>query len=533
MDFWVIFLGFVVVCLAILMYTRKFKIPAYEGYGNIMDEAMAFGKFQDGYFHDLTPTEKGLFINGNLSTTGLNDSLAQPELYLPKSPDRDYTTYFAENPEYKYKEKNEFCKTATIPNDLPAHGGALLECGWYYLDDPSKPSMGLVGTREGALFLEDLPQNGEWIWDLSVAQQKEEVKLCKRMKSCFLVDLDDFKDKCGFCKNKGHGVPIFPSGQEKYKDAAGNFCGEPLIVNSSKCLQPVMPVIKTSSGISCGSYGYASSDNSTRLYTESDCNALGGTYRNSGECLDDKNGGSFSTECRSLNVPFNGVNPVSGNSSNNGNGPSGNTPFGDPSSGNFGASVPNVCTPNAAGGLTAQCLLSIAKGLGFSETGTVIRLITTHGTPTDNESIAIDTLEMNGIPVPKSIIGGAGNIDTLTAGNAYNKIYTAMTAGSTPKIKAAATLLVNGDVNFDPCSIESLGNDPIPTRCLQREFRKVGCQASGAAYPTDSTAGSIKTMPIGDVRSTFQNLYNSMKNAKDSTNQYKAVKDCLGIQYKL
>ena len=535
MEFWLTLVVFVVVCLTILMYLRKFKMPSWEGFGP-MDEARAFGAFQSTYFHDTAPTEKGFFVNGNLSLTDLNMSLSQPELYLPKSPDRDYTTYFSPNPEDKYIDKNSFCKSASKPSDLPAHTSSTVDCGWYFIDDSSKPSIGLAGTIDGPLFTEDLPPNGVWMWDLALAQQKEEIKACKRMTKCFLVDLDSFKGKCGFCPTKGHGVPIFPNGQEKYLDSNGGFCGQPLVVSSSQCLLPIQATVTTSSGIQC-KYGYPSPDNAQRYFNEVECTTLGGTYTSPSQCIA-SDGISFNDQCSALNIP---VSVLASNSSNAVNGTSGSGVAGNAGSVGQGmftnnqsspiiTTTPSICSPNTAGNLTPQCLLSIARGLGFADTGSIIRLISTNGTPNNNELIAIQTLTAAGISVPSAILG-AGNIDTTSAGNIYNAIYNAMTAGSNPKIRASATLLVNGDVNFDPCTPEFIGNDTIPTPCLQQEFRRNGCQASGAAYPTESTAATMNRLPLSQVTSTFQNLYKSMSNATDQVSQANAVKDCLGIQY--
>lgn len=52
----------------------------------------------------------------------------------------------------------------------------------------------------------------------------------------------------------------------------------------------------------CGYYGYASSDGTLRLYSESECNSLGGQWGSSGECLWAKTkGGSATWDCRGLN----------------------------------------------------------------------------------------------------------------------------------------------------------------------------------------------------------------------------------------
>jgi hypothetical protein len=50
----------------------------------------------------------------------------------------------------------------------------------------------------------------------------------------------------------------------------------------------------------CGNYGNPSSDGNTRLYTQAECDSLGGDFNANGECMK-KTGGSFSWDCRNLN----------------------------------------------------------------------------------------------------------------------------------------------------------------------------------------------------------------------------------------
>lgn len=502
MDFWLIFIGFVVICLTLLMYTRNYKIQSKEGFENAMVQASDFGSTQDKYFHELAPAEKGFFINPKLSTDGLNEMLAAPDVNSTISPDQDFTKFFGVDPEIKHKSKNKLCVSAQTPKDLPARTGALAECGWYYIDDPTKSSVGLLGTRDGPLSFKNLPEGGEWMWDLRKAQQKEEIKHCKRVKKCSLINCTAFKGKCGFCKSKGFGVPILKSGKQKYKIPLSDLCEGPIVLNGSKCAKPLESVIKTSNGKTCKSFGYPSPNNEMRLYSKTECRALGGLLKSGGVCVS-KSGTSYSEECRNLNKPASSKNgPV--------------------------RVARNDCTPDKNGKLTPKCLVSIARGLGFSESGGMIRIISTQSKPTSNELLAIKTLKANGVPVSKSLLID-GNVDELTAGNAFNKIYEAM-KGADTDVKEAATLLVNGDTSFDPCSPNILNaSSKIPVKCLQREFRKVGCQASGKAYPKETNSNNLKILPLKKVTSTFQNLYNSMTDAKSPLKQQKAVKNCLGI----
>ena len=83
MELWIIVVGFVIVCLAVLMYTRKGKLS--EGFSGL-SEQIAFLNSQNVYYHDTT-ADKGFFVNPSLMDTAskrrLNEAIAQPELYLP------------------------------------------------------------------------------------------------------------------------------------------------------------------------------------------------------------------------------------------------------------------------------------------------------------------------------------------------------------------------------------------------------------------------------------------------------------------
>ena len=507
MTLFLFFILFVISLLVVLMYTRKIKMPSYEGYVNDNDIQVSsdFAKFQNIFFHDVAPTNKGIPVNPTLITDDINDTLAQPDLYLPKSPDRDYKRFFTENPEDKFIDADKLCKKAIQPKDLPKHMGQLLECGWYYLDDPSIPSFSQLGTVNEPIFPDKLPPNGTWYWNLEAAQGMEEIKFCKRIKQCAMIDLDGVKGKCGFSKSKGYAVPIFPNGREKYRDENGALSGGPIIIDGSQCIAPnpnaVDPI--------CGSLGYPSPDNSYRLYTQPECDRLGGTLNDYDECYDNTTGSSYSDYCKGLN----NIKTVEG--------------FENIDNG-VNTTYPDVCTPNASGNLTIQCLKSLAKGIGFSEEGALIDIMNSKGITTDDQSTAVQTLNQSGINVPNSILGD-GNIDSLTAGNLYNNIYTAMLNNSSDAVKAAAKFLVNGDGDYDSCNPDYSTEGKIPLVCLQREFRKTGCQASGSAYPTKDNE-PISILPISEVTSTFQNLRANM-NSSSPDIQYKAVSDCLGIQY--
>jgi hypothetical protein len=85
--------------------------------------------------------------------------------------------------------------------------------------------------------------------------------------------------------------------------------GSPMIGDPIKAEAPppnAVPEVFASNGKSCGAYGVPSDDNRVRLYTQDECNILGGNwsmstdYTTGGDCYIPE-GGSYGYDCRALN----------------------------------------------------------------------------------------------------------------------------------------------------------------------------------------------------------------------------------------
>ncbi len=508
------------------MYFARSR-ASVEGFG-FKDEQMKFTNEQNVYFHDTAG--KAIFTNPGLNLAGLNDAFAQPDLYLPKSPERDYAPYFQTDPENAYVEKdNNFCKGATHPRNLPKRDpGASVGCGWYYVPDSSVPSQGALGTVDGPLFPGKLPANGEWIWNIEEAAKKQDIKFCKRITSCANIGLDGIRGVCGFCERLGYAVPINTNGTEKYPDSEDGSCGAATIKSASQCVKPTPPAITTPDGIECGTAGFASPDGALRLYTRAECDALGGTYNTNGECAT-KSGGSYSWSCRGLNTPAALQNLSESDFNDVINGDADTLIGGGGAS--AGAAAPiktDVCSPSG-GRLSRQCLISLARGLGFTQPGALLRILETATAPGWKDRHAIEVLEGAGIMVPAAVLG-SGEIDSQSAGNIYNKIYGAMSSGSRTIIREAAKYMVSGSENFDICAIDGKDKGPFRTDCLRRAFREEGCQPAGSKHPSNRTAGEYANMTWEQVHKTFAGIADRMKSS-DAKVQDKAMTECLGITY--
>ena len=536
-----VFLIFVIMCVFLLMYYRIQKMNAFTDYGDIIKNANNFTNSQYLYFRDFT--NKGLDINKDLNIGLLNNSLRQPEMHLPKSLDKDFTSHFSEDPSEKYRDyDNKICKLSTSPKDFPKDRNTIA-CGWYFYDNSDVGSFGTIGTREGPLFIENIPPGGEWIWNIDTAIQKEEIKDCMRVKSCELISsIDQLRGKCGFCNNKGYSVPITDNGLEKYPFLESS-CGDKLILNPELCSTKQPIPILTTDGTSCGMFGVPSPDNTRRLYTKEDCDSLTGTFMSNGDCVSNA-GLIFNDECRQLNTPevllkTNSVKTISKKKTTNTDIQSilpSQTDFFAFQSSLDKAEVQNdlanqdICSPTKDGRLTPSCLISIAKGIGLKDAGLIITLLKYGSKPDENGKMALEIIINSGIQLTQSVLG-RGDIDRDSAANVFNEVYKSMTQGKTQLIKAAATILVTGNYDlFDPCNDLEDSSYAKSLICLQRAFRQAGCQASGSAYPTQSSIRKYANMALSDIMQFFGKLYDDM-NTKNPFEQDSAVSQCLGLKY--
>jgi len=174
----------------------------------------------------LTPTQIALF----------NQAVAQPSALLVPTPPADFSPLFVENPSAMFTRKdNEVCRKATHPNQLPTKSDKI-RCGWWYVDDPGTSSVAALGTYEGPLFKDTVPNGGVWMWDLIEAGKKEDLKRCKRLRACAFLDAYNSMPgvRCGFCPSLGYGVPIDGAGNLLYPDDG---C-DTAVVTSDQCPPP-------------------------------------------------------------------------------------------------------------------------------------------------------------------------------------------------------------------------------------------------------------------------------------------------------
>ena len=224
-------LGLVVIC-AIALYLHNVK----EGFS--VAQYIAQARKEEPVFSQTMPngvfTNKGLVLN----PTQLNKALEQTDLYEAKNPATDYSPLFQEDPEGIFQSQDEqFCAGVTDPRNLPDRGMSRVGCGWVFRSDPAQQSKGAIGTSRGPIFTAG--NDGQWIWDLQVAIEMEDIKQCAKLSSCENVDGADFTGKCGFCPDLGRGVPITSTGAVRYPDESkGGACASMPVKTAALCAAP-------------------------------------------------------------------------------------------------------------------------------------------------------------------------------------------------------------------------------------------------------------------------------------------------------
>ncbi len=509
MIVWVILTLLILVSFVSLLWLSDRQTK--EGFGFFKDQTTQFTNLQKTIFHDQADRQilinPGSEKNPGISLSDINGAFQQPDFYLPKSKDRDYSVYFREDKNMFTDADMKLCQNALQPKDIRRAPRASVGCGWWYVADPESPSIGAIGHRYQALDRNvDKYPGGKWVWNLTEAQRLEDLKKCKRIRECNAISAIGIAGECGFCDEKGHGVPINTDGTLKYPTEEDGSCTRTTITTYTSC--PRISDIVQQSIANQISAGIGGTDS---VQFDENGNPIG----ISASIQYDANGNP---------IPGTGVVGIAGSA-----GSAGSSGVGAGTG--VAGSVRAVCDP-IQGKLSGECLISLAKSLGMTESGAIIKMIRSGSwvNPGQVDKIAIDYMKQNvNIPITNAVLG-EGSIDVPSASSLYSRIVQTMNTGQTILIKEAAKWLAVGTRTFDICNLNDSDVGPFPPDCLDREFRKAGCQPSGLSAPTDPSKYGSYTW--SQIKSSFRDLYEKMK-SPNYVEQDQAIKDCLGItQYR-
>ncbi len=365
-------------------------------------------------------------------------------------------------------------------------------CGWWFVEDPETPSVAAFGygtnttkTTEtgdravGPAVPSALPAGGRWIWDLGGAIQAEDIKRCKRIKTCSLIAGEESVD-CGYCPSKGYAIPV-KNGVILYPTDPDGNCGNAnsIITETSKCTDLTI---------------------TARYY--------------SGDFNYDMNG----------NPVKDGVYDAIKNPR--------------------GIRVRDPCALEN-GRLTKTCRLLMCEELAKCTKGKGLhRIIEQEGNLTETDRVAKFYLEKRAaitfspalwLPIDAAAAPALSKAD---AESFMQSLYATATSGRPSQTRGAALWFLN-ETPFNPCDFND-GDVPMkpgetfPLECIQREFRKAGCQAAGTRYPqTEENLKAFAGMSYGAIKTQFRDLHDRMDRLDDFKNvrqQDETIRQCLGIE---
>jgi hypothetical protein len=205
-------------------------------------------------------------------------------------------------------------------------------------------------------------------------------------------------------------------------------------------------------------------------------------------CIRPADGGNFSIECAGLNVKRASGCPLTG-------------------------------------ALSKECVLQLLTLNGFSFTGGLAKLIQ-NGTNSVMMSDSLKALRENGVDVPTGLLQARG--DAASINRALQTIRNASRRGDSGTIRAAALFLIDG-TPYNPCaSYSDNQRGPFAADCVERAFRKAGCQAGGDYIKSRKAVTETANLTWSQANAKFRQMYNDMKST-DPRTQDMALKNCLGV----
>jgi hypothetical protein len=196
-----------------------------------------------------------------------------------------------------------------------------------------------------------------------------------------------------------------------------------------------------------------------------------------------------------------------------------------------------MCTPNPTNGqLSIECLVALAKAIGYSDQGIVIKVLTgdadgyyTRSGPNyDMYTITKRILNQKEKFNLRGHLLGDGPISKAEVVADYRRIFNWSKTKPIGLVKSACAWLVYGTV-YDPCDYDPKERGPFDDMCLKRVALEVGCQRAGYKFPAPSINNMYNDMTWSMVNQFFADLFNKTADKTNSDAQRQATLDCLGI----
>ena len=181
------------------------------------------------------------------------------------------------------------------------------------------------------------------------------------------------------------------------------------------------------------------------------------------------------------------------------------------------APAPELCDP-INGKLSADCLISLAKGAGCSEDGAIIIILRgdSKGYLGSSGDIvfkfvkALEILKLEALLIVEQKYLGNGVCDRSEALDFYQHLVSLILRGKTTRAREAAAFLALG-TDYDPCDYDLDQNGAFDMYCLERVAREAGCQPDGSDYPkVDVNKKIYDRMTWQEVNTYFATIHKNL-----------------------
>jgi hypothetical protein len=141
------------------------------------------------------------------------------------------------------QKRDASCRALPYPGPGMRDPAARAGCGWWFVPDPARPSVGAYGTRRGPMSptLDTAIGPGKWIWDPREAQRLEGMKHAANVRACSDIQLASFPN-VGWCQVTNMATIADSVGNPMFPTMPGGDCpGQQLIMNAASCPPPPPP----------------------------------------------------------------------------------------------------------------------------------------------------------------------------------------------------------------------------------------------------------------------------------------------------
>ena len=141
------------------------------------------------------------------------------------------------------QKREASCRALPYPGPGMRDPAARAGCGWWFVPDPARPSVGAYGTRRGPMSptLDTSIGPGKWIWDPREAQRLEGMKHAANVRACSDIQLASFPN-VGWCQATNMATIADSAGNPLFPTMPGGDCpGQQIIMNAANCPPPPPP----------------------------------------------------------------------------------------------------------------------------------------------------------------------------------------------------------------------------------------------------------------------------------------------------